>query len=377
MIRTNVHIYPSAFQHESRILKETRSIIETKLADRIIILAKHQDGLDDQEQVDANRSVIRLRLFFARFRKNLLTEAFAYTETLFKSLWVLRRVNVEFVNPHSLSVLPAAVMLKIFKGAKVIYDAHELETERWGLAGGRKFVAKLMERTLMPFVSKIIVVGPSIGEWYRNAYRGKQVYVVRNIPHIAAQERRDPTLLRKLIAAPQNAIVFLYQGLFAEGRGIKMMLQAFSETRNPLLHCVFMGTGPLEPLIREAADRAGNIHMIPPVDPDQVLTYACGADVGLCIIEDCCLSYRYSLPNKFFEYITAGLPLVVFPCPDQVEIVSKYSNGWVVDESVPALLAFLDRFTHEELQNKKECASTSKTEFDWETDARQYAEIFA
>jgi glycosyltransferase involved in cell wall biosynthesis len=377
VVRTNVHIYPAVFQHESRILKETRSIIDAGLADRIIILANHQAGFPEEETIDANRTVIRLRLFFLRFRKNLLTEILAYTETLFKTVWVLRRVNVEFVNPHSLSVLPAAVMLRIFKGAKVIYDAHELETERWGLSGARKFVSRLMEKTLMPFVSKVIVVGPSIAEWYRNEYRGKPVYVIRNIPHVATQEDRDPTLLRKAIDAPDDAIVFLYQGLYAEGRGIEMMLEAFSGTSNANAHCVFMGKGPLEPLIAETAAKAANIHLVPPVDPDQVLAYSCGADIGLCIIEDCCLSYRYSLPNKFFEYITAGLPLVVFPCPDQVEIISRHANGWVVDESAAALVKFLDELSQGEFQVKKKNADASKTEFDWDTDAAQYAEIFA
>jgi glycosyltransferase involved in cell wall biosynthesis len=377
MLRTNVHIYPAVFQYESRILKETRSIIDAGLADRIIILANYQDGFPVEEEIDANRNVLRLRLFFLRFRKNLLTEILAYTETLFKTLWVLRRVKVEFVNPHSLSVLPAAVMLKVFKGAKVIYDAHELETERWGLKGARKFVSRMMERTLMPFVSSIIVVGPSISEWYRKEYRGKPVYVIRNIPHVATQDQHDPTLLRQLINAPEDAIVFLYQGLYSEGRGIEIMLQAFAETQNPGAHCVFMGKGPLEPLIREAADRVENIHLVPPVEPDQVLAYSSGADVGLCIIEDCCLSYRYSLPNKFFESITAGLPLVVFPCPDQVEIVSRYANGWVVEESASALVEFLDRLTREDLQTRKKNADASRTEFDWDSDAKQYAEIFS
>jgi glycosyltransferase involved in cell wall biosynthesis len=376
MARTNVHIQSSVFQHASRIIKGTRSIVDTGLVDRIIILASYQEGFPREEHLDAERTVIRLPLFFSRFRKNLLTEMFIYVEFLIRSLWVLRRVHVTHVNAHSLSLLPTAVMLRIFKGAKVIYDAHELETERWGLKGVRKFVSKLMERALMPFVSKTIVVGPSIAEWYRNTYPRTPVYVIRNIPLVAAQEQRDPMLLRKSVGLTNDAVILIYQGLFAEGRGIETILKALSETSNSLVHCVFMGDGPLKPMIQQAGESASNVHLIPPVEPEQVLAYSCGADVGLCMIEFCCLSYHYSLPNKFFEYITAGLPLVVYPCPDQVKIVSECKNGWIVDDSTAAVTAFLDRLTQVELRLKKENAAISKKNFDWDTDARQYAEIF-
>ena len=101
-----------------------------------------------------------------------------------------------------------------------------------------------------------------------------------------------------------------------------------------------------------------------------------GADVGLCMIEDCCLSYHLSLPNKFFEYISAGLPLIISPCPDQEEIVAACGNGWIVSGSESALTEFLDQLTREELQRKKIVASKSRSRFDWDKDARKYVKIF-
>ncbi len=376
MTRSNVHIYPSVFKYESRMLKETQSILDANLCDKVIILASYADELPEVEAIDGNRTVVRLRLFFSRFPKNLVTESFKFTELMIRSLWALRRVRVTHVNAHSLSVLPTAVLFRLFKRARVIYDAHELETERWGLTGARKRVSKLMERTLMPFVSTIVVVGPSIANWYRQHYPGKPVFVVRNIPHIASQRSQDPTVLRKHIGVSDSVILLIYQGLFAEGRGIAMMLAALRNTENANVHCVFMGNGPLEPAIAQEAEQARNVHLIPPVAPDEVLAYSCGADVGLCMIEDCCLSYHLSLPNKFFEYISAGLPLIISPCPDQEEIVAACGNGWIVSESESGLTEFLDQLTREELQGKKIAASKSRSRFDWDKDARKYVKIF-
>lgn len=376
MTRNNVHIYPSVFKYESRMLKETQSILDAELCDKVIILANYAEDLPEIETIDGNRTVVRLRLFFSRFPKNLVTESLKFTELMIRSLWALRRVRVTHVNAHSLSVLPTAVLFRLFKRARVIYDAHELETERWGLTGARKRVSKLMERTLMPFVSTIVVVGPSIANWYRRHYPGKAVFVVRNIPHIASQRSQDPTVLRKRIGVSDNVVLLIYQGLFAEGRGIEMMLAALGNTENTNVHCVFMGNGPLESAIAQEAAHAANVHQIPPVAPDEVLAYTCGADVGLSMIENCCLSYHLSLPNKFFEYIAAGLPLVVCPCPDQEEIVAACGNGWVVNESESALTVFLDQLTRDELQRKKIAASKARSRFDWDTDAGKYAKIF-
>ncbi len=376
MTRNNVHIYPSVFQYESRMLKETQSILEANLCDKVIILANYAKGLPEIESIDGDRTVVRLRLFFSRFPKNLVTESLGFTELMIRSLWALRRVRVTHVNAHSLSVLPTAVLFRLFKRARVIYDAHELETERWGLAGARKRVSKLMERTLMPFVSTVVVVGPSIANWYRRQYPGKPVFVVRNIPHLASQRSQDPTILRERLDVSANTVLMIYQGLFAEGRGIELMLAALSNTSNLNVHCVFMGNGPLEPTIAQHAERATNVHLIPPVPPDQVLAYTCGADVGLCMIENYCQSYHLSLPNKFFEYIAAGLPLVVCPRPDQEEIIAACGNGWVVEESDSALTGFLDQLTQDELRLKKKAAERSRARFDWSTDAKKYAKIF-
>ena len=221
--------------------------------------------------------MIRLKLFFSKFRKNLLSETLTYIEFLIMSLWALSGVKVTHVNAHSLSVLPTAVFFRVFKGAKIIYDAHELETERSGLGGARKLVSKWMEQMLMPFVSKVIVVGPSIGAWYEKHYPNKQIYVIRNIPCKIEQSKHDPAVLRNRIGASDETIVFIYQGNLAEGRGIEMLLTAFSATSNVLACGVFMGNGPLGGAIQDAAENSANIFLIPPVEPHQVPAYSCGA----------------------------------------------------------------------------------------------------
>ena len=376
-MRTNVHIYPSPFRHESRILKETKSILDAGLADRVIILAKHQEGLAEEERLDDGRSVVRLPLFFARYPKNLLTETLMYFELLFRSVRVLRGMSVTHVNPHSLSVLPTGVVLKLIKRARLIYDAHELETERAGLTGARQLVSRVMERVLMPFVSKIVVVSPSIGDWYRDRYPSKPVFVIRNVPDTALQAKPDRAVLRNAIGVDDATIVLIYQGVLARGRGIEGMLKALSQTANPAVNGVFMGDGPLEPLVREYALREKSIHQLPPVRPSEVLAYTCGADIGMSMVDNSCLNHEYCLPNKFFEYVLSGLPVLVSTSVDQAAVIAEHGNGWFVAEGGDALQTFLDQLTAEDVRVKTERAELARTKFAWKTDAQQYPEIFS
>lgn len=358
------------------MLRETRSILDAGLVDKIVILATHEAGFEHQEKIDEHRAVIRIPLFFSRFSKNLLTEALTYVELLLRSVWLLRRSRVSHVNAHSLSVLPTAFVFRLLKRSKIIYDAHELETERFGLAGMRKRVSKLMERTFMPFVSQVIVVGPSIADWYRQAYPGKPVHVVRNIPDGTMASGMRRSVLREKSGAKDDEILLLYQGLLTKGRAIEMLLEAIAETRNKSVRAVFMGDGPLGPQVRDAADQHDNVSFIPAVPPDEVLEHTIGADVGVCAIENICLSYHLSLPNKLFEYIAAGLPLVIFPRPDQQVIVEECGNGWVIEEDANALTAFLDNLDRAQIESGRHNARISMQRFSWHEEARRYAAVY-
>lgn len=100
--------------------------------------------------------------------------------------------TLEVIHCHDLEPLPIAVQLKKITGAKLIYDAHELETERNGLKGIRKKLSQWQEQRLMPFVDHLITVSPSILDWYARRYRSIPVSLVRNIPQNGGSSLPNP-----------------------------------------------------------------------------------------------------------------------------------------------------------------------------------------
>jgi glycosyltransferase involved in cell wall biosynthesis len=103
-------------------------------------------------------------------------------------------------------------------------------------------------------------------------------------------------------------------------------------------------------MVRKYASDFPNIHFHPAIKPSEILSYTCSADVGLSIIENSCLSYYYSLPNKFFEYIAAGVPVIASDFPDMSAIVNEHKVGWTVDVNEEALSNLIAKLTDVELK---------------------------
>ena len=255
------------------------------------------------------------------------------------------RARPAVVNPHSLPVLPAAVVTRVFTRARIIYDTHELESETMGASAVRRRVGRLLERAFVPMCAAIVVVNNSIGEWYRQRHPRARVVVVRNVPPRTFVPDAPSTRLRDLCGVPVDHLLFLYQGTIGEGRAVGLVLDVF-ERAAPDRHVVFLGYGELEDDVRRVAASHSNVHFLPGVAPSDLLDYTSSADVGLCLIENRCLSYYLSLPNKLFEYIVAGVPVIVSAFPEMTEIVESTGSGWAIPvraDDLERLVGSLDR----------------------------------
>ena len=364
----NLHIYPSPLTHESRNLRLTDVIGDLGFFTRIDIVGVSAAGLSDIEIVDARRRFVRLP-------RRLMTNSNGLFAKVVKSLeWsvrVFRRYRSEpvgCISAHSLAVLPLCAALAAVTGAKLVYDTHELETETSGYKGVRQKLGKLVERALIRRAARVFVVSDSIGDWYARQYGIAQPTTVRNIPQFAAAvEERIPATITSL-PIPEGAIRYIYQGGFIAGRGIERLLETFS--RSTRAHLIMMGSGPLEGRVRDAARRHDNIHLLPPVSPKEVLQYTRGADVGICLTDNSCLSHYYSLPNKVFEYLHAGLPVVVNPLFEQQKLVETFGCGWVAPEDPAKMLALLEGINDAAREGARAGVQRAKTALSWEGERR-------
>lgn len=373
--RVNVHVYPAPFQFQSRMLKITKSLADAGVFDKIVIAATTAEGLPPREQIDDRREVWRIDRKLFRNSSSTFAKAVRTIEWSWRVLRSFAREPVACVNCHSLPVLPLCVVLKLLKRSKLIYDTHELETETVASHGLRKRVQKVMERLLIRFVDETIVVNDAIARWYEREYGLRRVWTVRNVPYNRGSEISRTRLLREQFSLSEEDTVFLYLGGIFQGRGIPLLLEAFSGV-GPGRHVIFIGYGELVPLVKEHAERNAHIHYHDAVPPDMVQAFARGADVGLSLIENVCLSYYLCLPNKLFEYILSGLPVIVSDFPGMGAVIDEHGCGWKAPHDANALRQLIQSIKPREVVEKRERALAARQSFGWHIEEQVLLQIY-
>lgn len=362
MTTVNLHIYHSAITHESRILKETKSIADTGWIDEIVLIGRWAEGLKEHEPIDATRQIWRVK---TRVPGNVLgrfSKLLRYVEWLARILLQFRGREVRVVNCHSIMELPLAPLFKTFKRAQIIYDAHELETET-GAKGMFRLLLKVTERLLIPRTDAVIAVTESIADWYKEEYAYSKVYVVRNVPYQIPELPKADTL-RCNLDIPSGQMIFLYQGGLEFGRGIEMLLDVFEQLPTDK-HMVFMGMGSLADKVQEHARKFPNVHFHKAVPPGELPRFTSSADVGIVLGENVCLSYYLSAPNKMFESLMAGIPVIVSDFPEFRRVVEESKAGWVVAVDRDTVAALIDQLTWDEVSAKRESALQYRKSEGW------------
>ena len=137
------------------------------------------------------------------------------------------------------------------------------------------------------------------------------------------------------------------------------------------------GYGPLEGYVRQRAQESGNIFFHEAVDPDVLLEYTASADYGISFIEDSCLSYRYCLPNKLFEYLMAGIPVVVSNLVDVKALVAREGVGVVAeDNTATGLQRAVDSVLRMNYSDLAAAARVARKKYCWETQEQVLARIY-
>ena len=236
-----------------------------------------------------------------------------------------------------------------------------------------------VERRFIPAATQILVVCEPIAEWYRAQYGLTNVHVARNVPEREAVEVRTVPSgdFRARFSIPESATVFIYQGIFGKTRGTDRLLEIFSRLDPETAHLVMMGYGGEadQADIDACVARHSNIHHQPAVAREWIISYTSGADIGLLTVENAPLSYRYALPNKFFEYAHAGVPILV---SDNFEYLAKIIADEAIGWSAPyeEIEGLIRNLTKTDLDPWRTRAREFAGSAVWETDARVFATVY-
>jgi glycosyltransferase involved in cell wall biosynthesis len=142
--------------------------------------------------------------------------------------------------------------------------------------------------------------------------------------------------------------LILHHGEVAEGRGCETLVRALPALNLPPhetgAHLVFLGAEDSRYILRlrglaRIHGVGDHVHFVPPVPLDRLLDYTVEADIGVCMLEPTCENHRLALPNKLFEYVAGGVPVVASDIPEVASLVREHGIGWTVDPRDPATVA--------------------------------------
>ena len=358
----NIHVANIVFNdflNDARVQKTAKSLVSAGY--RVTVFALGGKGLPFREERDG-LTVIRAN-GWGRVERLLR----------FACIFLITSRKFHIVHCNDLEPLLLACLAKgmRFGKTKLVYDAHELETEKLAVRGFRQSLSRLLERILIPFADGVVTVSDRIADRYGNKYGLKYPSVVVNAPP-QWNLKKSSDLFRKGFDLSSCTRIFLYLGGLHSGRAIEAMLDAFSKVDD--LALVLMGYGGvstegkrLEALVRKRAGCEANLFFHEPVRQEELPDYVASADVGLCLIEDKCLSYRYCLPNKLFEYAMAGLPIIVSDLPEMRDKVDLYRCGVVCGDISPTgIRASVEEITTIECESLGRRARRMAEEHCWE-----------
>jgi glycosyltransferase involved in cell wall biosynthesis len=283
-----------------------------------------------------------------------------------------------------------AIATRVSRDVPIVYDSHEIFLDAGTarqLPGPARTFLRAYERQLVRRVAGVVTVNDSLARVLEHRYRPRRTVVVHNCPSRWAPADAEPGLLRTAAGIPGDAPVVLYHGTVGPDRGIEELLEALLEPGLERVHFVVLGPGERRDVYAALAvgDRfGGRAHILEAVPPDELLSWVAGANVGAVLIQPTTLNHYLSTPNKLFECLAAGVPVVASDFPTMRRVVlgdPAGPLGTVVNPAdtaavAAALRSILDLDPGSEAELRARCRNAAWDRWNWEVESARLVAFY-
>lgn len=296
--------------------------------------------------------------------------------------WYLLWHHADILLSNDLDTLPANYLISKIRKVPLVYDSHEYFTGVPELVHRKKVqrIWKKIEQWILPGLKYAYTVNDSIAALYNEEYN-TAFKVIRNLPESNKIVKRDKQLLRRELGLPVDRSIIILQGAGINiQRGAEEAVLSMQYLENTLL--LIVGGGDVLPVLKKiVVDKKleNKVRFEGKKQPNELSLYTYSADLGLSLDKDTNLNYRFSLPNKLFDYIHAGIPVLASDLPEVKKIVEGYHIGRISKEHDPVHLAKMMRemlFDEAAKAFWKKNLEIAAEQLNWEKERNKLLDIF-
>lgn len=311
----------------------------------------------------------RLSRFNTRFAEDYYWRSAGY-DGIYEHIATVEQVRCDLAIAHDYFTAPMAARLAAISRGKFAVDCHEFSYEQY--MHDPKWVREerpwvhAMEKRFLPKAFKVTTVCDGIADKLKSTYR------LEERPTVV----RSTAFFHDLPFKPTGEkIEVLYHGIVSPMRGLEQTIRSVRLWR-PEYHLVIRGPGPDSYVaelnaLAEAEGVTQRVRIDPPVPFDKMVPKANSADIGFFVQEDISAQKRFTLPNKFFEYVQARLALCVADLPEMARLVRDHQLGVLVAKQItPDLIAAqINGLTREKIDTFKRASMAAAKRLSWESEA--------
>jgi glycosyltransferase involved in cell wall biosynthesis len=292
---------------------------------------------------------------------------------------------------HDLTGLAAAIEARRLRGGQLVYDSHEIYVDAGAHAHRASWVRSLLEtseRRWSADAAALVTVNDALAAELGRRLAPRRTVVVHNCPARWTPPAERPDLIRVAAGIPADAPIALYHGGFSLHRGLEELAQAILEPGLERVHAVYLGYGAQRPALQQLATEprfGGRLHVLDAVRPDELLPWVASADVGVMTFRAVSLNNRLSTPNKLFECLAAGVPVISSDFPDRRQIVLGDPAGPLgavcqpddIADIARAIRSILELPAGERDALRARCLRAAHERWNWETESAKLVALYA
>lgn len=359
------------------LLHELKSLSDSKIPSIVLGLRYDRSQIScDEIHPFVHRHRLTLLTRIISEKQIFILKLIRYFEFVIRSFFFLYRCPVKIYVAHDLTALIPAFLAAKLLSRRIIYNAHELWTEREDASTPLPRVWKWLDTYFCRCVDLVITPDEYRSKIYYSEYRTKKFPVtIHNVPPYKKYVAGKFLLHERLnLPTDDHSKIVLYQGLFHKSRCLKELVHSMATVSKEIL-LILIGRGDdhyTKEITKKitALDLGNRVFIIDRIPYENLFEYTCSADAGILLYRNDSRNNYYCAPNKLYEYFQAGLPVIASDFPSLHNIVEGNHAGLCVVPDDPEQIAFtINKLFSDQsdyLRMHKRVLQLASDKFNWE-----------